>query len=175
MAAKSAVGIPQLLERLERWLLKRRPRYLSGLNPPATAVQLKDLAGKVGQPVPEELQELLRWHNGQAPGFIGAFEQNWLLMSCRNIADAKKSLDADADQTGWRKESIPFLDDDAGDCLYLDTTAREVPVRAFCLGNAEHAVVAPSLAAWLEDFVTHVERDRYVEDPERGTFLRRSS
>src|SRR5262245_52914003 len=111
--AQLATQIPALLERLEHWLARRRPRYLSGLNPPATATQLKELAARLGRPVPEELQALLRWHNGQGEGFVGAFEEHWLLMSCRDIADARKSLDTDIAQTGWRNEWIPFLDDDA--------------------------------------------------------------
>jgi len=173
--AQLPTQIPAVLERLERWLAGRRPRYLSGLNPPATAAQLKELAARLGRPVPEELQALLSWHDGQGEGFVGAFEEHWLLMGCQDIADAKKPLDADAAQTGWRSEWIPFLDDDAGNYLCLDTAAANRPVRAFYPGKAEHPVLAPSLAAWLADFVTQVEQGTYVEEPERGAFLRTSS
>src|SRR5207253_4107546 len=67
---------------------------------------------------------------------------------------------------------LPFLDDDAGNYLALDTATAGRPIRDFHLGNAEHAVVASSLTAWLDDFVTQVEQGRYEEEPERGTFLR---
>ena len=61
-----------------------------------------------------------------------------------------------------------FVDDFAN-----DAAAPVCPVRAFWLGNKEHAVISPSLAAWLRDFVINVENGAYVEEPERGTFLRR--
>jgi cell wall assembly regulator SMI1 len=169
MAKTPETSIQDLLVRLERWLVKHRARYIAGLNPPATAVDLKELATKLGRKIPEELASLLGWHNGQGQQFIAAFEQSWLLMSCQGIAAAKTMLDPDAAATGWRSAWIPFLDDDAGDYLCLD---EKIAVRAFWLGNKEHPVVASSLTAWLHDFVENVERGKYEEEPERGTFLR---
>ena len=34
---------------------------------------------------PEELQALLRWHDGEDDGMCGALEQNWHLMSAAQI------------------------------------------------------------------------------------------
>jgi hypothetical protein len=41
-------------------------------------------------------------------------------------------------------------------------------------GRAEHPIVADSLAVWLARFVDVVEVGGYVEDDERGTFLRKT-
>lgn len=158
-------SVRDLLDRLQCWLEKHRPRYLSGLNPPATCADLSDLEAELGRPVPADLKSLLRWHNGQAKGFSGAFENAWLFMSCADIAAATSNADCPA---GW----IPFLDNDAGDFLCLDSAAA---VRAFCLGNSDHPVVAACLDDWLADFVSHVEKGHYVEEPERGHFLLSSS
>jgi len=49
------------------------------------------------------------------------------------------------------------------------------PVRAFWLEKKEQPVLAPSATAWFEDFVRAVETGKNVEDPERGTFMRRRS
>ena len=97
--------------------------------------------------------------------------------STERVAAAKRSLNEQAPgnghKTGWQPEWIPFLDDDGGDYLCLDTRAPGVPVRAFWLGQPEHPVVAPSLTDWVEGFVKAVEMGEYQEEPERGTFLRR--
>jgi cell wall assembly regulator SMI1 len=163
--------VTELLQRLETWLRAHRPRYLDGLNPPASTAEIEDLELALGAPVPEELRALLTWRNGQGPGFIGAFENSWILLTSERIAAAKRILDADADATGWHTAWVPLLDNDAGDYLCLDQNAR---VRAFWLGKQEHPVIAESLVDWLNDFVTNVENGNYVEEPERGTFLRRT-
>ncbi len=42
-------------------------------------------------------------------------------------------------------------------------------------GQAEATVTAPSLTAWLEGFAAALEQGEYVEDPERGSFRRKSA
>ena len=162
-----------LLARLGRWLGRRRRRFLKGLRPGATPAELDALQARLGMPLPQELRVLLAWHNGQTEDFVGRFEQDWILMGTDDIARAKPDLDADAKATGWRPAWIPFLDDDNGDYVCLDTSVPGPPVREFWAGNAAHEVVAPSLTAWVKAFVANVEKGRYAEDPERGTFMLR--
>jgi cell wall assembly regulator SMI1 len=166
-------SLPDLLRRLQTWLAKHRPRFAAALNPGATATQLGALEAALNIKLPQALRDLLAWHNGQRPGFSGGFERDWLLMSTQTIAAAKRNLDADTATTGWQTSWLPVFDDDAGDYLCLDTALADCPVRAFYLGNKEHSLVAPSLSAWLADLITNVERGKYVEEPERGTFLRK--
>lgn len=162
-----------LLARLERWLAAFRPHYLAVLRPGATAADLADLERALGGSLPEELRLLLTWHDGQTDESPARLEGNWLLMSAAQIAAAKRDLDADTQMTGWRQAWIPFLDDDAGDFLTLDTSERGRPVREFWLGNAEQPIAAPSLVDWFARLVDDLEAGRYVEDPERGEMLRR--
>ena len=163
-----------VFSRLETWLRKHRRRFLASLNPGATPAELDTLQKQVAAPLPEFLRTLLAWHNGQGQDFVGAFEENWLLMSCQTIAEAKRYLDAEAKDMGWQPAWIPFLDNDAGDYLCADTSQQQAPVRAFYLGNTEHPAVAESLERWVEDFVSNVEKGNYVEEPERGTFMKSS-
>jgi cell wall assembly regulator SMI1 len=168
-----------LLGRLERWLAEHRPRYLQGLLPGARAEELDRLQTELGLPLPAGLRDVLSWHNGQSGEFIGSLEQSWNLMSTAQIAAAKKELDAapsgEQAQTSWKPSWIPFLDDDGGNYLCLDTSQPEAPVREYWAGSPEQPALAPSLAVWLKNFVDAVERGEYVEDPERGAFLRRNS
>lgn len=167
--------ITPLLARLEKWLATHRPRYLKGLQPGAKKATLDALEKTLGLKLPDSLRSLLAWHNGQGEDFIGCLEESWILMSTDQIAAAKPDLDAEAADTGWQTAWIPFLDDDNGNYGCLDTSQPEAAVREFWVGNADHPVVAAALAAWLEDFVTALERGDYREDPERGAMLRRGS
>lgn len=171
-AAEQKTGsIPALLQRFEVWLTAHRPRYARALAPGASAAELDGLQTALGKPLPDELRVLLAWHNGQSDDFVGFFEGNWALMSAAQIAAAKRQLDADA-AGGWQPVWLPFLAENSGGYLCLDTSQTPAPVREFWPGNETHAVVAPSLAVWLDDFITAAERGAYTEDPERGAFVR---
>jgi cell wall assembly regulator SMI1 len=164
--------IDTVLVRLEHWLAAHRRGYHQGLLPGASDDELDRAQAALGIPLPDDLRTLLRWHNGQGSEVNGHLENNWDLMSAGQIVTAKGELDAgDPTQTGWQRAWIPFLQDDADDYLVLDTSQPGAPVREFWQGKTEHPVVAPSLSAWLAQFVTAVENGEYHEDPERGTFL----
>jgi cell wall assembly regulator SMI1 len=165
-------GVPALLSRLEKWLHQHRRRYVEGLQPGASAGELDATQAALGAPLSQELRTLLSWHNGQSGDFIGHLENNWDLMSAGRIVEAKREMDGgDRAQTGWQPAWVPFLEDDAGNYLVLDTSQTPSPVREMWQGNPDHAVAASSLATWLEKFISAVEQGRYHEDPERGTFL----
>jgi cell wall assembly regulator SMI1 len=159
------------LARVDRWLAAHRQRFHRGLLPGASEADLAALKGALGGPVPAELADLLRWHAGQSPDVVAAFESGWNLMSAGEIVAAKKELDA-APPPGWRPGWVPFMEDDGGSYLVLDTTLPGNPVRASWQGNPDHETVAPTLAAWLQDFVTGLEGGKYHEDAERGSFVR---
>jgi cell wall assembly regulator SMI1 len=171
----AAGGIEAVLDRLECWLARHRPRYLKSLAAGARPAELDRLQKAIGTPVPVELRALLSWHNGQHGEFAGHFEQDWDLLSADQIAKTKRDRDAQRPRTGWQTAWIPLTDDDADDHLCLDTSQPGAPVRAFWQGKFAHAVVASSLGAWFQDVVAAMERGEYDEDPERGTFARRSS
>src|SRR5262249_2020708 len=84
--APPAGGVSALLARLERWLKQHRPRYLKGLQPGASAVDLEAL----GPDAPADLRTLLAWHNGQGDDAVGCFEGSWNLMSAREIIAARQ-------------------------------------------------------------------------------------
>jgi len=167
--------VPALLARLERWSAKHRPEFVRGLLPGASPADLDALQAGLTVPVPEELRELLAWHNGQSDVFTGAFVESRYLMSSARILAAKQELDAGAaaggPATAWQPTWIAFLEDDADNYLCLDTSQPEAPVREVWHGKAEAPLAAASLKAWLLRFVTEVERGDYHEDPERGRFL----
>jgi cell wall assembly regulator SMI1 len=172
VAEQSAPALGGLLAKLDQWLHAHRQKYHKGLQAGATLAELDALQTALGAPLPADLRTWLSWHNGQSAEVFGALEESWHPMSTTEIADAKRDLDAEG-HPGWRRTWIPFLDDDNGDYLCLDPDEPGVPVRECWRGKAEHAVAAPSLAAWVERFLHGVEQGEYTEDPERGGFHRK--
>ena len=165
--------LPGLLRRLDRWLATERPGYHRALLPGATEESLAVLENALGMPLPLELRALMSWHNGQTPDFVGHLERDFDLMSIPQIIAAKRELDGSAGQEGWQRSWISFLKDDNDNYVVLDASRPEASVREFWQGNPDHSEVAPSLRAWLEDFVLALERGEYTEDTERGTMLRK--
>ena len=149
--------LQQSLKRIDAWFAKHRPRFHAGLNPGAATAELDGL--------PEELRVLLAWHNGQSGDFVGCFEEHWFLMSAAEIRAAMAGV----------KGRVPFLDDDAGSLLCLNTTKTPAPVWTYYLDDRTAGIEAPSLTAWMSTFADDLEAGRYVEDPERGTLIRRKT
>ena len=171
--APAKAGTGPALPRLEKWLSHHRRRFQEALQPGATSAELDAAQSRLGVALPADLRALLGWHNGQGADFAGHFENNWDLMSLEEIEAARKELTEGPD--GWQPAWIPFLDDDSGDYVFVDASQPEAPVREFWQGKSERPVVAPSLAAWLAQFVAAVERGEYHEEPERGTFFRQTA
>ncbi len=165
-------SVPSLLRRLDRWLAQHRKRFHHALKPGASDDELHHLEAALGRPVPDDLKALLKWHNGQDENFEGCFREQWYLLSAKQIGEVHaQKLSEEKDR--WRPEWVPFLDDDRDDCVLLDTGHRPPPVREFWQKSGDHPA-APSLAAWLAEFVRAVERGEYAEDPERGHFVQKS-
>jgi cell wall assembly regulator SMI1 len=170
--APPASDASSLLGRLAHWLGQHRRRFLEGLGPGATPHQLQALETALGHALPDDLRELLAWHNGQDDETVGRFREHWFLMGTHEIQAAWQELTGSS-TAGWKREWIPFLEDDRGNYVFLDTSQPGGAVREYWEQNPDRPTVAPSLAAWLQEFVGAVERGGYAEDPERGLFVRK--
>jgi cell wall assembly regulator SMI1 len=171
-APPPATDAASLLGRLAHWLGQHRRRFLEGLGPGATPDQLAALQQALGIPLPDDLRELLAWHNGQDDVSVGCFREHWYLMSTQEIEAAWRELTANP-ASSWQHGWVPFLEDDRGNYVFLDTSQPGGTVREYWEKNPDRPTVAPSLAAWVQEFVTAVERGAYELDPERGLFVQR--
>ncbi len=163
-------GLSSAPKRIDGWLAGEAPRRLS---PRPRCRRCDALAAALGSPLPDELRTLLKWHNGQSLDVVGAFERDFFLLSTDRIAEANRDLEAEP-SNGWKPEMIPFLDDDQDDFVCLDRTRPGPPVVECWRGQTAARVTAPSLTAWLEGFAAALDKGEYVEDPERGSFRRKS-
>jgi cell wall assembly regulator SMI1 len=168
-----ASGLAGVLARIDGWLAKHRAGFHKGLLPGATDAQCDGLATGLGGTLPGDLRTLLKWHNGQSTDVTGAFERNFFLLDDGQILEVKKDLDAEP-RNGWKHGLIPILDDEQDNVVCLDPTRPGTPVVECWRGQGELTVAASSLTAWLESFAAALEKGEYVEDPERGSFRRKS-
>ncbi|MGL4553995.1 MAG: SMI1/KNR4 family protein [Gemmataceae bacterium] len=161
------------LARLDGWLAKHRPVFHDGLMDPATAAELSALAASLGRPVPDELASWLHWHNGQGEEGVGSLVGAFNVLGSEEIADEYAERQKGASDGPWHAGWLPLLDDFQGDLVCLDTTRPGHPVIEVWRGKDEAEDVAPSLAEWVTGLVAEFEAGNYVEDPERGEFLKK--
>ena len=173
VTAPRASGLAAVLARIDCWLAKHRAVYHAGLLEGATDVDCDALSSAVGTPLPADLRTLLKWHDGQNADNTASFERSFFLLDTHEIAEVMKDLGTEP-RNGWKPGLIPFLDDGLDDFVCLDTTQAGVPVVECWRGQSHAAVTAPSLTAWLEGFAAALEKGEYFEDPERGSFQRKS-
>jgi cell wall assembly regulator SMI1 len=172
-APAETTPVTDLLSRLETWLARHRKRFLKAMPPGADAAALEALQTALGRPLPDDLRALLAWHNGQGEGFVGCFWERWYLLSSVQVGETYQQMLRE-EKDRWRSEWVPFLGDDRDNCVFLDTSQEGPPMREFWQKNPEQPTTAPSLAAWLAEFVSGLEAGQFTEDPDRGHFVRRS-
>ncbi len=160
-----------VLDRLNRWLYRRRRRMRQALRPGLNASSLALFRESLGGPLPDELAELLAWHDGQSDDFQGTFADGWNLLSATEIVTVKEDLDQNP-PPGWQVGWIPFARDDSDSFLVVDPMTSGVPVRAVWSGQETFPPIAASLTAWFVTLLNDFEAGRYVEDEERGTFFK---
>ncbi|MFQ3594277.1 MAG: SMI1/KNR4 family protein [Gemmataceae bacterium] len=184
-SARSAVAAPcanessvseltQLLAQLDQWLQENRPAFHEGLAESASSRDLQRLAEVLGGPVPAELQAWLSWHNGQGDGEMGSLVGAFNLLSAAEMAEILREHQTQLGDTLWKAGWIPLLDDFQGDSVCVDSTQPGLPVLEVWSGQDQPTLVAPSLLVWVRQFLNDCRAGLYVEDPERGEFLRRS-
>lgn len=175
-----------------RWLGTEWPEGLRLLNPPASEDDIGWLEALIGYPLPRDLADCLRIHDGQRPN-LGVLFDGCEFLSTRRIADEwsvwKKLLD-DGHFEGQRSEPedgirpswwnaawIPFTYDGAGNhlCLDLDPAegGRSGQVITMSHDDPTRERVAASLGEWFEAYVAGVLAGRYVHAEEYDGIVRR--
>jgi cell wall assembly regulator SMI1 len=162
------------LRQLNIWLREHRPVFHSGLMRGANDREIGELADALGHSVPQELEIWLRWHNGQADGAVGSLVGAFNPLSAEEIAEIVADRPNHPEDGPWNPAWIPLLDDFQGDLVCLDSSRPGCPVLELWGGHDDPMEVAPTLTAWVEQFLHDCLAGRYVEEPERGEFLRRS-
>lgn len=89
----------KLWEKLKEFFTKHDPDVLDNLCDPLTSDEQKDLAKHFGAPLPEDLLDCLKIHNGQRSTKHGTLFTNWALLSSTEIINRYEiELDDDGEE-----------------------------------------------------------------------------
>lgn len=156
--------VPELITRLDRWLVTNRPEYYAQLRPGVTDVELDSVEARFGLSLPVSFRHLYQWRDGQ-DGY-DSIQHNRMFMPLESVISTKELNDGFIGNDfptleWWRREWVPFLENGAGDCLVIDLLGinggRPGQVVTFWHDWDNRAVEFPSLDAWLQDLVESME------------------
>jgi cell wall assembly regulator SMI1 len=169
----------ELLNRLESWLRQNAPSCFRCLLPGVTKQDLKAFEDALTFALPDALQLLYLWRNGQSQGsrpLFGDAHTRYTFLTLREVQEAHANLNYILEEleeeglsgwdTWWHPTWIPFLDA-GGNHLCVDTkgTLGGVPgqVISFFHDDSSRVIDYPSLEQWLETFVVSLETQLWRE------------
>ncbi|MGK7887851.1 MAG: SMI1/KNR4 family protein [Leptolyngbyaceae cyanobacterium] len=117
----------ETLTSIKNWLATHSPQTLAHLNPPASEDQINAVEAEIGLPLPPDVQQFLRFHDGEDGetwlAFLGDGNQ---LLSCQAIID-QYQLDQEIGQAVYdpEMEAIAFWQDRvANHVIYIEGTVK---------------------------------------------------
>lgn len=148
----------QQLDLLTQHLRKLRPGLYEKLNPPLTADYIHALEENYNVTIPEPVQLLYRWRNGQAPSFMEAFVNNSMFIPLEEALDiaidntSMIGLDFEIDNW-WHKDWLPLFHNGGGDYICYDAgglfTRQPGQLIEFWHADNDRDVIAPDLVSLI--------------------------
>jgi cell wall assembly regulator SMI1 len=171
--------VTDFLKRLEKWLAQHALSCYRSLLPGATPRELKAAAKALALQLPDALQDLYRWRNGQGPRSRPLFADahaRYTFLTLQQVQEAQANLNeilkeledvgASGRDTWWHRAWVPFLDAD-GDHLCVDSLGTlgggAGQVLSFFHDDSSRVIDHPSLRHWLETFVVSLEANLWQE------------
>lgn len=178
----------QTLHTLENWLKKHLPEVAADLQPGASDAALQRVASALGIALPEDFQQLYRWHDGQTMAVNAGpwYGLNFLPLArvqseCEMWRETLREIDPDtlADLNDGMQSTppghvkkqygnplwIPFAYDWGGNYLGLDldpdTQGTKGQVINFGRDEERKIAVAPSLTAFVGWLVSELEAGNF--------------
>lgn len=164
--------IRNLLSRLGSWLSHNRSSYYAAFAPGVSDTELDAAETRLGFPLPHELRQLYKWHDG-TPGYVGLVG-GWDIASLSQLLEEWETLtelldSGDFDRVNWWSSRwLPFWIFN-GDSYCVDTegtfTGQPGQIIRFWHDSAVRTVCCTSLTAFLEVLVTSLEEGNRQEWP----------
>lgn len=124
--------------------------------PPADDAAIARIEQRLGHPMPQNLRQLLQWHDGQAWNSLLRESDNRRLLSVDEILETLSFfLDGKEDFMGpWEPHWTPVLTNDAGDYVVIDTPPTgDGALLAYWHDDENGGPEYPSLDAWAVGLV----------------------
>lgn len=153
-------------ERIENWLMENGPMTLLTLNGGATDKDFWAAEAALGFPLPAELRESYRIHNGQAEGVLMDDAQ---FLSLADMASAWQRRTAST--ALWKPNWLPLTTDEAGNHACFDTKSGQIIF--FLHDENTTGRVAASFTHWLQNFADALEAGQYEWSSDTDGLMRR--
>ena len=146
-------ALHRAVERLETELAAVAPELRGWLSPPAADIARRALEGTIRVLLPASLDAWLSLHDGQDDRQYPCLER-WMLLPARRIALSHAALSSArldplaGPLSRFEPPLVPFASDEAGTYLCVGP---EGSVIELADDARSRRVVAPSLAAWMDD------------------------
>jgi cell wall assembly regulator SMI1 len=177
-----ASKIRGLWDAIEAQLTQHAPSVLTTLNPAASDSQIEDLASALGRPLPDDLVESLRNHNGQTDTTrLKLLTRCGLILSSARMLevwqmiteideDLKKTTPNRSGSESWNRHYLPLTDFE-GDSLCINLGPRKYgEILWFVHDNGIEHDVFPSYSDWLEDVADVFLTKRFTIEERRINF-----
>jgi len=153
-------------QRYCRWLAVHAAPCLPDLNPAASDVALAHARAGFMQALPPELAALYLQHNGPSPEGIACFpDGHWLPLN--EAVKIWQQCRREIPQV-WQAEWVPLAYSDGHAYIVVDARGEVLDVY---LEDNTVALVAPSLAAWLDALAAQADRGGLAFDPVNQTLI----
>ncbi len=170
--------MPDLIERLDRWLQENRSGYYSQLLPGLTDEKVIEFEEALGVSLPPGFKLFYKWKNGQPSESYDSFIFNLTLMPDHEVLEAvqigKELLECgDFDRANWWSPKwIPFLSNGGGNyyCIDLEGTfsGKVGQILEFLHDDSLRPLVHESLLTWLQTTVKAFEGGLFLYDEQYG-------
>ncbi len=176
-----------VIDSLERWLARRYPSALAGLNKGASAAKIAKAEKEIGIALPSAMHALYIWRDGTSENgvslagnmrFLSLFDAAAMRATMTELAHDGTFTKPDWWHSGW----LPFFARDGGNALLWDSEGsfkarggKRGQVVLFLSRDAERDIVAPSFEVWLEVFVASLQAGHWKYDAEAEQLDSKSS
>ena len=118
----------ELITRLDHVLNRYMLDYYNQLEPGLSPRKLPELEARLGNKLPTELRDLLKWRNGQSPSNFKSIYYNYMLIGSDEIAETVeanneflKQKEGDFKRKNWwNMQWVPFIGNGGGDYYCID-------------------------------------------------------
>ena len=161
-----------LVQKLDKYLLTLRPEYYATLNDPLDDYQLNKLAKHYKIEIPDDLQTLYKWKNGQKDDCFEALVNNSMFIPLHQaLSDASEltsMIGFDFTIENWWNENwIPIFQNGGGDNICYDLkgifTGQKGQLVEFWHADNDRNVIAPTLETFLGKMIDFYEIKRREE------------
>jgi len=146
------------LQKLDKYLLALRPEFYASLKQPLNDDEIDTLEEKYKTKIPNDLQTLYKWKNGQDYNCYDAFVNNSIFLPLEQALEtaientSMIGLDFEI-KNWWNEKWIPIFHNGGGDYICYDFgglyTGQQGQLIEFWHTDNDRNVIAPTLEAFI--------------------------